>query len=235
MSIPLQSILENILSQIRQSKGNGGPGGQSGTFRDLTPEERKQRGIDPRDPNKYSIDENGNMLNTLIGWNPDRQPQGPWSGRNSSGDWNDAAAPRGGNLINNYAPGSSGRGNDAIRAANQAASGQQQSDADFLAGGDKGIGEMLAGLMASGQGPSMGDQRDQAMRAASDAAGMGRGPGRAALDAANKAVPGRDRNTSRGAALADMMGKGRIPKAKGEMTRVSPGMYRDAKGNLVRK
>jgi hypothetical protein len=218
MSIPLQSILENILSQIRQSKGNGGPGGQSGTFRDLTPEERKQRGIDPRDPNKYSIDENGNMLNTLIGWNPG------------------ASAPsRGGSLVNNYAPGSSGRGNDAIRAANQAASGQQQSDADFLAGGDKGIGEMLAGLMASGQGPSMGDQRDQAMRAASDAAGMGRGPGRAALDAANKAVPGRDRNTSRGAALADMMGKGRIPKAKGEMTRVSPGMYRDAKGNLVRK
>ena len=39
-----------------------------GRSRNLRPEERLARGIDPRDPNRYSIDESGRVSGTLIGW-----------------------------------------------------------------------------------------------------------------------------------------------------------------------
>lgn len=43
-----------------------------GRTRTLSPEERLARGIDPRDPNQYFVDEQGNVGGTLIGWSPNQ-------------------------------------------------------------------------------------------------------------------------------------------------------------------
>lgn len=60
------------------SESAGNPwlqGGQGQGFpfggRTLSPEERQARGIDPRDPNQYFVDDQGNVGGTLIGWSPD--------------------------------------------------------------------------------------------------------------------------------------------------------------------
>lgn len=41
-----------------------------GDARTLNPQERAARGIDPRDPNIYSIMPNGQVMGTLMGWSP---------------------------------------------------------------------------------------------------------------------------------------------------------------------
>ena len=50
-----------------------------GDARTLTPQERAARGIDPRDPNIYSIMPNGQVMSTLMGWSPN--PQGLTAGQ----------------------------------------------------------------------------------------------------------------------------------------------------------
>lgn len=50
-----------------------------GDARTLTPQERATRGIDPRDPNIYSIMPNGQVMSTLMGWSPN--PQGLTAGQ----------------------------------------------------------------------------------------------------------------------------------------------------------
>lgn len=43
-----------------------------GSSRTLSPEERLARGIDPRDPNQYFINDQGQVGGTLIGWSPNQ-------------------------------------------------------------------------------------------------------------------------------------------------------------------
>lgn len=38
--------------------------------RPVAPNERPSRGIDPRDPNQYSVLPDGSLMSTLIGWSP---------------------------------------------------------------------------------------------------------------------------------------------------------------------
>jgi len=47
-----------------------------GNSKPLTPQERLERGIDPRDPNQYFMTEDGRVMGTLIGWNPNPQQSG---------------------------------------------------------------------------------------------------------------------------------------------------------------
>jgi hypothetical protein len=166
----MKSLLESLLSQIRESGGNNSQGMGSGSFRPMTDQERGQRGIDPRDPNKFSIDDEGRVMSTLIGWNPNNQVQ---NGLGRSG-----GSP---------------------------------------------MASELADQMSGGRGGSMQDALD----AADKAAGGGR---------PNFSRP--IRNLPNGASLEKLAGgqaNKAIPKAKPNLQRVSPGMYRDAKGNLVRK
>lgn len=209
MAGSMQSILDKILSQIRGSQGGGSQGGGSqewGSFRPMTDQERLQRGIDPRDPNTYKVDNNGRVMTTYIGWNPNNQVQ-DGLGR-SVGD------PMDSGLWNNLRP----DGNSMSKSR------------DWYTGGDGGgsgdlanMVNQLAGQMSGGRGGSVRD----------------------ALDAANKAAGGGRPNFSRpirnlpnGASLENLAGdqaNKAIPKAKPNLQRVSPGMYRNAKGDLVRK
>ena len=43
-------------------------GGMGGGARVMPDEERRARGMDPRDPNRYSVMPNGNVVGTLMGW-----------------------------------------------------------------------------------------------------------------------------------------------------------------------
>ena len=147
-----------------------------GNMRDLSPQERLDRGIDPRDPNKYAVDDQGRMISTLIGWSPN---QGSISDmlaganklwRNPPPDkmWRDPE--RSPDQLNKFV--------DAARNAGEKLGGQSE---DRDQGGQR-MREMLD--MLGNKGGNSGS---------------------------------------------------RIPRAgKNGMVRVSPGMYRDSKGNLVR-
>ena len=53
----------------------GSKPGSISSSRELNPSERQQRGIDPRDPNKYAVTPDGQMISTLIGWS--KEPMDP--------------------------------------------------------------------------------------------------------------------------------------------------------------
>lgn len=220
MNGSMKSLLESLLSQIRESGGSNSQGMGSGSFRPMTDQERAQRGIDPRDPNKYSIDDQGRTISTLIGWNPNQGGGSNLWGQGSDREW--LGGQRGGrgvvDMMDRYA-----------------------------GGGDapKDVGQNLAGMLSGGKGPSGSfDNLQNALQAADMAAGQSDTRG-AAQEAANQAAGGRRPNFSRpirnlpsGANLqlvATNQANKAIPKAKPGLQRVSPGMYRDAKGNLVRK
>lgn len=74
---------QNVTRQIQQQRQFNSQNPQNrfdlNTFRnsrELTPQERQMHGIDPRDPNSYSIDQNGNVYGTLIGWNDNKVDSG---------------------------------------------------------------------------------------------------------------------------------------------------------------
>lgn len=82
MNNDLQSLLDALASIM--GPGARGPvsnPGERAPFRELpnlsggrrmTPQERQQRGIDPRDPNTYDIMPDGSVFGTLMGWSPER-------------------------------------------------------------------------------------------------------------------------------------------------------------------
>lgn len=149
-------------------------------LRVLSPEERRNRGIDPRDPNKFMIDDRGNVVQTLIGWSPN---QGNIS------DFLDAA-------------------NKVWRTKNpdKMWRGKYEGSPEFkrqMEGALRNAGEKL-GLQFENKGP-----------ASSTGEGVGQMLGMLGGNAGSSSP--------------------QIPRAgKNGMTRVSPGLYRDSKGNLVR-
>lgn len=64
---------QNVASQAGAALGAFPQYGQG---RPLTQQERIARGIDPRDPNTYSISPNGQVIGTLMGWSPNPMPVG---------------------------------------------------------------------------------------------------------------------------------------------------------------
>jgi hypothetical protein len=88
--IPIPDRFMDQYTQNQQSPGNmaeqianGSQAGAAmgafpdyGQARPLTPQERAARGIDPRDPNNYSILPNGQVMGTLMGWMPNPSPIG---------------------------------------------------------------------------------------------------------------------------------------------------------------
>lgn len=184
MAIPLQSMLQDILSQIRSSKGDMNPE----SFRAMTEAERAARGIDPRDPNQFSINDQGQTMNTLIGFNPNQ-------------DQNKNFA----DMISKLRDGSAQPVDNARSIADQ--------------------------LMRNG----IRKPEERAVGAA-----------RGALRGMYKEEPNFSRPTLPENGFKDIMSKLGTPpkggmggrsggKAIPKLERVSPGMYRNAKGNLVRK
>lgn len=181
----MNSLLRDLLAQIRGSRGDSA-GMAMGKPLQLSPEERLARGIDPRDPNKFAVDDNGQMIQTLIAWNPDSAPY-------------------------RQAPGQRGQ-----EVADQV-SGWQPSD--------KGMGGMLGNLLSSYTDQGAGGQSR-----GKDLAEMVSG-----MKKPNFFRPSLPRPNGDISAIGKQIGNSMIPKAKEKMTRVSPGVYRNAKGNLVRK
>jgi hypothetical protein len=67
----LLAALQSIMGgKVDPSKITTSPGNlmSAGSGRAMTEAERRARGIDPRDPNQYSILPNGNVVGTLMGW-----------------------------------------------------------------------------------------------------------------------------------------------------------------------
>ena len=162
----LSSLVDNLLSQIRESKG-GASGGNDpmASFRPITEQERSQRGIDPRDPNRFSVNDQGQMMQTLIGFNPGNAKSPLPTGSAMS------------EMMRKFA-GKNNQVDEARKAAGQAAGGGRPNFS-------RPIGKLPNGVNLEARA---GEQ-------------------------ANKA----------------------IPKSKSNLQRLSPGVYRDAKGNLVRK
>jgi hypothetical protein len=69
-----QLAQNNMANQIGQNMGNMQMPNY-GEMRTLTSQERAARGIDPRDPNTYSIMPDGQVVGTMMGWSPDMQGQ----------------------------------------------------------------------------------------------------------------------------------------------------------------
>lgn len=67
-----QSAQNNLGNQMGQTMGNMQMPNY-GDGRTLTPQERAARGIDPRDPNTYTILPDGRVMGTLMGWSPNMQ------------------------------------------------------------------------------------------------------------------------------------------------------------------
>lgn len=183
MPVPFQSMLQDILSQIRSSKGDVSPE----SFRAMTEADRAARGIDPRDPNKYSTNDQGEMIGTLIGFNPNQ-------------DQNKNFA----DMLSKLRDGSAQPVDNARSIADQ--------------------------LMR----PAIPKPEERAVGAA-----------KGALRDLYKGQPNFSRPTLPENGLKDIMSKLGTPpkggmggaggKAIPKLERVSPGMYRNAKGNLVRK
>lgn len=69
-----QLAQNNMANQMGQTMGNMQMP-NFGEMRTLTPQERAARGIDPRDPNTYSIMPDGRIHSTMMGWSPNMQGQ----------------------------------------------------------------------------------------------------------------------------------------------------------------
>jgi hypothetical protein len=186
MPVPFQSMLKDVLAQIKASKGGNPEQALSGAFRDLTGDERAARGIDPRDPNKFAVNDAGQMMSTLIGFNPNQ----------------------------NYGP-----IGDSIQ-------GRGRGGLDFYDGG-KGNADDMARKLSSGMSrqPNSSESVNAALQAAGEAGGKSN-----FSRPVGKLPEGMDFDS-----MTKNLGSKKIPKAKESMERVSPGMYRNAKGNLVRK
>ena len=69
-----QLAQNNMANQMGQAIGNMQMPNY-GDGRTLTPQERAARGIDPRDPNIYTILPDGRVMSTMMGWSPNMQGQ----------------------------------------------------------------------------------------------------------------------------------------------------------------
>lgn len=67
-----QLAQNNMANQVGQAMGNMQMVNY-GDGRTLTPQERAARGIDPRDPNTYTILPDGQVIGTMMGWSPNMQ------------------------------------------------------------------------------------------------------------------------------------------------------------------
>lgn len=87
-ALPKPSAIQNALDGASRAAGQqtgmeGGrmPAGRPGqqmpqkgspydNFKPIRPQDRARFGIDPRDPNQYSVGPNGEVMGTLMGWSP---------------------------------------------------------------------------------------------------------------------------------------------------------------------
>lgn len=63
----MKDQISNLLDLL-QRWNNPGPQPKLNEYRPVRPEERPGLGIDSRDPNKYDIGPDGQLVGTLIGW-----------------------------------------------------------------------------------------------------------------------------------------------------------------------